>query len=181
VSDQSFIIFSDNSGWHEERLLRAFARRQVSSRVVSLRACGIGHGTAAGGLHIPGCPPGRLPDGVLVRAVPDGTFEQVSLRLDLLHALAESGVVVYNPARVIERTVDKAMTSHLLLRAGIPTPPTWVCEDEDTARDIVHAQLAAGERLVLKPLFGNCGRGLVLLERPDQLLPAEAVDGVYYL
>jgi RimK family alpha-L-glutamate ligase len=116
-----------------------------------------------------------------VRAVPDGTFEQVSLRLDVLHALQESGVIVYNPARAIERTVDKAMTSHLLLRAGIPTPDTWVCESEAAARATLDAELAAGFRLVLKPLFGNCGRGLILLDRPGALPAAEAVESVYYL
>lgn len=175
------IVFSDNTGWHEERLLKAFARRHAAARVVSLRDCSLGHGAGPGGLHIPGCEDGRLPDGVLVRAVPDGTFEQVSLRLDLLHVLEECGVEVYNPARSIERTVDKAMTSHLLLRAGIPTPATWVCESVRAARHMVREQLALGERLVLKPLFGNCGRGLILVDQPDRLPEEEAVEGVYYL
>jgi RimK family alpha-L-glutamate ligase len=175
------IVFSDNAGWHEQRLLRAFAARAARARVVSLRDCGIGHGAGPGGLHIPGCDKRGLPAAALVRAVPDGTFEQVSLRLDILHALQESGVIVCNPARVIERTVDKAMTSHLLLRAGIPTPPTWVCESETAARDVVRRESAAGNRVVLKPLFGNCGRGLMLLDRPEALPASEAMEGVYYL
>lgn len=181
MTGPDILLFSDNTGWHEGRLLRAFALRGVAARVVSLRDCGIGHGGGPGGLHVPGCAPERLPAGVLVRAVPDGTFEQVSLRLDVLHALEECGVTVYNAARAIERTVDKAMTSHLLLRAGIPTPPTWTCESEDAARAIVAAELAAGRPLVLKPLFGNCGRGLILVDRPERLPAAEAVQGVYYL
>ena len=175
------IIFSDNTGWHEERLLRAFASRCAGARVISLRDCGIGHGTGPGGLHVPGFAGNELPDGVLVRAVPDGTFEQVSLRLDLLHALEEAGVEVYNPARAIERTVDKAMTSHLLLRSRIPTPATWVCESEASAQEIVREQLAAGHRLVLKPLFGNCGRGLILIDRAGGLPAAETMEGVFYL
>ncbi len=181
MTTPNIIIFSDNTGWHEERLLRAFAQRRANARVISLRDCGIGHGAGPGGLHLPGCNVAELPDGILVRAVPDGTFEQVSLRLDLLHALEEAGVVVYNPARAIERTVDKAMTTHLLLRAGIPTPATWVCESELEARRIVSEQLSIGQRLVLKPLFGNCGRGLILVDHPDRLPEAEAVEGVYYL
>ena len=181
VTIPNIIIFSDNTGWHEERLLRAFASRNAGARVISLRDCGIGHGTGPGGLHLPAFGGNDLPDGALVRAVPDGTFEQVSLRLDLLHALEEAGVVVYNPARAIERTVDKAMTSHLLLRAGIPTPATWVCESEAAAQEIVREQLAGGHRLVLKPLFGNCGRGLILIDRVDGLPAAEAMEGVFYL
>ena len=54
-----------------------------------------------------------------------GTFEAVTLRLGVLHALRELGVPVCNDARAIERCVDKSMTSFLLARAGIPTPPTW--------------------------------------------------------
>ena len=51
-----------------------------------------------------------------------GTFEAVTMRLGVLHALRELGVPVWNDARAIERCVDKSMTSFLLTRAGIPTP-----------------------------------------------------------
>jgi len=179
VGSPSVIIFSDNTGWHEEQLLAAFARRDADARVVSMRDCGIGFTSGRGGLHVPGS--GMLPDAALVRAVPDGTFEQVTLRLGLLHALEESGVTVYNPVRVIERTVDKAMTTFLLLQAGVPTPLTWACESAAEAARIVTLELNAGRRLVLKPLFGNCGRGLILMDSPDLLPAAEDVDGVYYL
>ena len=43
-----------------------------------------------------------------------GSFEAVTKRLGVLHALAKLGVVVWNDARAIERCVDKSMTSFLL-------------------------------------------------------------------
>src|SRR5271169_5837597 len=46
-------------------------------------------------------------------------------------------VLVYNDARAIERSVDKAMTTFLLRRQGIPTLPTWVTERESVARGIL--------------------------------------------
>src|SRR5690606_1334769 len=171
------VIFSNNSGWHEERLAGAFARRGVASRVVSLTECRFGPSNPF--IEIPGFT--RLPDAALVRAIPDGSFEQVTLRLDVLHALGEQGVLVYNDARAIERTVDKGMTTFLLARAGVPTPATWVLESEAEARRIVTHELSAGRRLVAKPLFGNCGRGLVLVERPEDLPPAEKMEGAWYL
>ena len=58
----------------------------------------------------------------MVRSMSGGTFEAVTLRLGMLHALRELGVPVWNDARAIERCVDKSMTSFLLARAGIPTP-----------------------------------------------------------
>src|SRR3569833_2405640 len=79
------------------------------------------------GVAIPGFEH-ELPDGVFVLGVPGGTLEQVILRLDFLHVLPLLGVPVYNSVRAIEKSVDKAMTSLLLHRAGIPTPPTWVTE-----------------------------------------------------
>src|SRR5262249_50741891 len=105
----------------------------------------------------------------------------VTLRLGILHALRESGVTVWNDARAIERCVDKSMTSFLLARAGIPTPPTWVAESPEMARAIVARETKTGP-LVLKPLFGSQGRGLRLIASSDELpAPAEAAGGVYYL
>ena len=66
-----------------------------------------------------------LPEAVFVRGVAAGTFEEVTLRLDVLHALGEMSVQVINSARVIERTVDKTMTSHLLNRCRVPAVPAW--------------------------------------------------------
>ncbi|MBI2993032.1 MAG: RimK family alpha-L-glutamate ligase [Gammaproteobacteria bacterium] len=179
VTPPRIAIFSDNTGWHEKRLLRAFARRNADARVVSLRDCRFG-AAAKSGMFLPGFED-TLPEAAMVRAVPDGTFEEVSFRLDILHALGDLGCVVYNPARAIERTVDKAMTSQLLGRFDIPTPPYWVCESEDAARAIAAGEMRAGHRLVQKPLFGNCGRGLLLVDAPDRLPPREQVEGIYYL
>jgi RimK family alpha-L-glutamate ligase len=173
-------IFSGSTGWHEERLQGAFSRRGVESLVVSLTDCRIAAGARPGGVQIPGFD-AALPDAAFVRAIPDGSFEQVTFRLDILHALEACGVQVYNPARAIERTVDKGMTSLMLARAGIATPPTWIAESEAEARRRVTQELNAGRRLVLKPLFGNCGRGLALIEAPEQLPAAEQVEGVWYL
>jgi len=173
------VIFSGNTGWHEERLQRAFAGRGVETAVISLTDCVLTAGARAG-VAIPGIDD-TLPDACFVRAIPDGSFEQVTFRLDVLHALEECGVPVCNPARAIERTVDKGMTSFLLARAGIATPPTWVIESEADARRRVTQELSAGRRLVAKPLFGNCGRGLVLIDAPEQLPPAPQMEGVWYL
>jgi tetrahydromethanopterin:alpha-L-glutamate ligase len=64
---------------------------------------------------------------VLVRGIAGGSFEQVTKRWTVLHALLALGVPVYNEPRAIERSVDKAMTS-LLLHARRPArrrPPGW--------------------------------------------------------
>lgn len=168
----------DEVDWHAKALLRAFATRGVD--VVPFRLADVTFETAHRyGLGVPGFD-ARLPDAVLVRAISAGSFEAVTRRLGVLHALRELGVPVWNDARAIERCVDKSMTSFLLGQAGIATPDTWAVEGHAAAASTVAREGRAGA-LVLKPLFGSQGKGLRLLAGPDDLPSPEAVGGVYYL
>jgi len=172
-------IITDDPGWHGARLRAAFAARGVETRHLSLTQCRFDL-TAPHGIVMPDFAPG-LPDGVFVRGVPGGTLEQVVLRLDVLHALREMGVPVYNDARAIERTVDKAMTSFLLHRAGLATPRTWACESAEQARALVRQETGQGRELVMKPLFGSQGKGLRRLRGAADLPDLPEYGGVYYL
>ena len=172
------VLFSDDPGWHGARLRRAFARRGCVLRTASLRECRVDL-NHAGGLRIPGFGD-ALPHGAFVRGIPAGGLEQVVLRLDVLHALQALGVPVYNRARCIEVSVDKAMTSLLLHAAGVPTPPTWAVESQAQARRIVLEQTARGHELVLKPMFGSQGVGLRRIAAGDAL-PQLDDGSVYYL
>src|SRR5690606_6969036 len=158
VSGEIAIIVSDAPGWHGAQLKRALRARGWRARYVSLRACRF-DATQGAGVVLPGFGR-RLPDGVLVRGIPGGTFEEVTFYLGMLHALRALGVPVYNDARAIERSVDKSTTSFLLRHHGIPTPPAWALTDPAAARALLIAETAHGHELVLKPLFGARGRGL---------------------
>jgi RimK family alpha-L-glutamate ligase len=164
--------------WHARVLTRAFAALGAVLTPVRLTACGFATASPAG-LTIDGFGD-RLPDAVFVRDMAGGSFEAVTLRLGILHAAREADVLVWNDARAIERCVDKSMTSFLLARAGLPTPPTWAVESRDAAAAIV-AREAAHSPLVLKPLFGSQGRGLRLICTPGDLPGPEVIRGVYYL
>lgn len=170
-------IMADETGWHTRQLQAALRRRGAMGRCVDLADCDIDTASSWHGLQIPGF--GReLPDAVLVRGIAGGSFEQVTKRLGVLHALRDLGVPVYNDARAIERSVDKSMTSLLLRAARIPSPPTWATESEARARRIVMRETAAGHALVIKPLFGSQGKGLALVGRVDGVEhPLPALDG----
>jgi RimK family alpha-L-glutamate ligase len=103
-------------------------------------------------------------DAVLVRTMPPGSLEQVVLRMDLLHQLLTLGVKVINPPRALECAVDKYLTTARLFQAGLPVPQTIVCEQFEEA-------MAAFEQLggdvVVKPIFGAEGRGIVRVSDPD--------------
>jgi tetrahydromethanopterin:alpha-L-glutamate ligase len=168
----------DRWDWHARQLADAFAARGIATSAIRLPLCDF-RTDARNGLHIDGFGE-NLPDAVVVRTMSGGTFEAVTLRLGILHALRELGVMVWNDARAIERCVDKSMTSFLLSRAGIATPETWATESFEHARTIVEREAGAGG-LVLKPLFGSQGRGLMLIRKPEDLSPDGNKTGVYYL
>ncbi|MCB1888919.1 MAG: RimK family alpha-L-glutamate ligase [Rhodocyclaceae bacterium] len=152
-------ILTDETGWHTRKLREALARRGFEGRCADLADCRFDSG-APNGLVIPGFSR-RLPVAVIVRGIAGGTLEQITKRLGILHALREMGVPVYNDARAIERSVDKAMTSFLLARAGVATPQAWAVESEVEARRILMREASAGRSLVLKPMFGSQGKGIV--------------------
>ncbi|ASW02526.1 ATP-grasp domain-containing protein [Paraburkholderia aromaticivorans] len=152
-------IMTDETGWHTGRLKKAFSARGAQARCIDLADCRIDTTWEPHGLVLPGFGH-TLPDAVFVRGIAGGTFEQVTLRLGILHALRESGVPVYNDARAIERSVDKSMTSFLLHRNGVPTPATWAGESAAFAQRVLMREAAAGRQVVLKPLFGSQGHGL---------------------
>jgi ribosomal protein S6--L-glutamate ligase len=92
--------------------------------------------------------------------MPPGSLEQVVFRMDVLHRLEASGRRVLNPARSLEVCVDKYLASARLDAAGLPTPATIVCQDAESAM-LAFEQL--GRDVVVKPLFGSEGRGMVRL------------------
>ena len=95
---------------------------------------------------------------VLVRTMPPGSLEQVIFRMNALARLQSSGVLVVNPPRSIEIAVDKHLTCALLQEAGLRVPPTIVCQTFDEA---MHGFCQLGGDVVVKPLYGGEGRGIM--------------------
>lgn len=103
-------------------------------------------------------------DIILVRAIPGGSLEQIIYRMDALHRLENAGVRIINSPLTIERSVDKYYTLTLMEDAGLPTPRTIVTERFD---DALAAFDELGGDVVVKPLFGAEGRGMVRVTDPD--------------
>ncbi|HYB29119.1 MAG TPA: RimK family alpha-L-glutamate ligase [Solirubrobacteraceae bacterium] len=158
-------VLGASGSWHSRGLLAALVAR--GHEVMAIPATRLQSEVGERGrVHV------RDPEGtaldaldlLVVRGLPRGSLEQVIFRMDVLHVLADHGVRCVNCPRAVERTVDKSWASALLARAGVPTPPTIVCERYDGA-------MAAFERLggdvVVKPLFGAMGNGIVRVEDRD--------------
>ena len=173
-------VLGSTGGWHARRIERALTARghecafapvtrmvgridgrlSVSGQEVALQRC----------------------DVVLVRGIPRGSLEQVVFRVDALHALAAAGVRAVNGAHAIERTVDKFLASALLAGAGLPTPRTIACE---RPADALEAFGDLGGDVIVKPLFGSMGLGMVRVDDRDvaqRVFRALEVErAVYYL
>ena len=160
-----FAILSSPTGWHTDELSRASAERGHTSRLLPYEGLVARLGTGrdvAGGLSIEGTAVLDV-DAVLARMIPNGSLEQIIYRMDALHWIEKRGVPVMNSPRAIERPVDKFYTTALLQEAGLPTPETVVCEG---AADAMAAVLAMGD-VIVKPIFGSMGHGMVRVSDPD--------------
>ncbi len=177
-------VLGASGSWHSRRLLETLAARgheTVAIPATRLRS----EIDERGAARVLGADGVRLDalDLLLVRGLPRGSLEQVIFRMDALHLLAEQhGVRCVNDPRALERTIDKSWAGALLAAAGVATPPTIVCERRD---DALRAFVTLGGDVVVKPLFGAMGNGIVRVDDRDVahrvFAALELERAVYYL
>jgi len=172
-------VLAARTGWHTGELERAAAERGYAISILPyeglVATIGPAPGLRSGASELDDA------DVILARIIPSGSLEQIIYRVDALHRLEDRGIPVVNSPRAIERSVDKFWTSSLLEQCGLPTPETVVC-------DSVEEAFAAFHRLgdvVVKPLFGSMGLGMMRIGDPDLAFRVfrtiEQIRGVFYL
>ncbi|MFW3145308.1 MAG: lysine biosynthesis protein LysX [Thermoplasmatota archaeon] len=87
----------------------------------------------------------------------------------VLRMMEERGVYTLNSSEVLSKCGDKAVTTELLFRKGIPTPRTSIAFDTETA---IREMERIGFPVVIKPVIGSWGR---LLAKVNDREAAEAV------
>lgn len=174
------IIGSNRKEWHISRLLNGLKKRGAEAYLLPVTKLQARVGgkpkVSVRGFSVEDY------DAIIIRRVPGGTAEQVFYRMDALRHLEDMGVMVINPARSIEKAVDKYYTSALLEDAGINTPQTIVTESFSEA---MKAFKELGEDVVVKPLFGSLGMGITRVSSEEiayRIFRAlEMTKSVYYL
>lgn len=170
-------ILSGGTGWHVQDLLRAAEKLGHTAEIFDFRGIFTGSPTP-----VPSWEPLAGFDAAVVRTMPAGSLEQIVFRMDLLHAAAGNGVKILNPPRAVEACVDKFLTNARLVRAGIPVPLTVVCQRAD---DGLAAFAELGGDVVVKPLFGSEGRGMIRVADPElawrTFRAIEQTGGILYL
>jgi RimK family alpha-L-glutamate ligase len=187
------VVILSGRGWHADQLCRALTERGHSGRVLPYEGLVARLGTMHGGTSALSCEQTAILDAeaVLARFIPVGSLEQIIYRVDALHWIEQRGVPVMNSPRAIERSVDKFYTDALLQQAGLPTPETVVCEGTEDAMAAIRAMLGdrrhgeGGGDVVIKPIFGSMGHGIVRVSDPDVayrvLRSLEQVRAVFYV
>jgi ribosomal protein S6--L-glutamate ligase len=167
-------LLASGTGWHVRDLQRAAGQLGHVAVPVDFRRVAASIGAGADSL--------AAFDAGLVRTMSPGSLEQVVFRMDALHRLQARGVPVLNPPAAVETCVDKYLATARLEAAGLPVPPTIVCQHAEAA---LEAYAALGGDVVVKPLFGSEGRGMLRVTNEEMAWRAfrtlERLQAVLYL
>ncbi|MGX0978473.1 acetyl/propionyl-CoA carboxylase alpha subunit [Roseovarius sp. MBR-51] len=88
------------------------------------------------------------------------------------HAIEDAGLAFIGPRpETIEAMGDKARSKAMMRAAGVPVVPGSDVASEDPAR-LVELADEAGFPVLLKPTGGGGGKGMVVIENPDDLIKA---------
>jgi RimK family alpha-L-glutamate ligase len=148
-------LLSNGEGWHVRDLLRGAVACGVTAFPLDFRTVQASISTRPAPLDF---------DGVIVRTMPPGSLEQVVFRMDWLHALEVRGVPILNPTKSLEVCIDKYLALVRLSQAGLPVPETIVCQRAEEAQAAFES---LGSDVVVKPIFGSEGRGMIRLSDVD--------------
>ncbi len=167
------LMLGSPTGWHTDQLRAAALRHGDEFDVASYESLGAG-------VSIPArvepsiewtCDTGLLQryDAVLTRTMPAGSFERITFRLAMLHAIAdgvtrcESGLplTMINRPAGLEWAIDKFACLARLAAAGFATPSTRFVQSRGEA---MQAFEELGGDCVVKPIFGGEGRGVMRVQ-----------------
>ncbi len=109
-------------------------------------------------------------DAIFTRTMPPGSMEQILFRLAVLHdeysRRVKNGTTpsLVNPPAALELAIDKYATLARVTRMGIATPSTVAAQSRS---DAMRAYDALGGDVVVKPIFGGEGRGVMRVQDPE--------------
>lgn len=159
MSQPRFLVLGGGEGWHSNQL-RAAAEAAGSELAYATYESIKGEVFSCGRDVESGivCEAGPLDqfDAILTRTMPAGSLEQITFRLAALHALR--GTPIVNQPAALEIAIDKYATLARVSKLGYPVPRTIVVQSR---ADAMTAFESLGGDVVVKPIFGGEGRGVM--------------------
>jgi RimK family alpha-L-glutamate ligase len=158
MTSTRLLALGPSVGWHAHELRSA--AKTLNADLVYADYESLTAEIATAGKHHARCSAGDLRsfDAVICRTMPNGSMEQVIFRLAILKAAEANGVKIVNPPRTLEAAIDKYETLTLVGSLGFPVPETIVTQSRTEA---IRAFELLGEDVVVKPIFGGEGRGVM--------------------
>ena len=176
-----YIIFTENSdSWHSQELKKSLNRLKRKVQCFSITNISLSTSKPKSFIHNKKIIKYKDVKGVFVRAIPNGTFEEVIYYLNILHIFELNNVVVYNNPTCIEQSVDKVRTTMILKKHNINTPDTIITSKISYLNSITK-NLKDNESKVIKPIFGSMGRGLEKIDKTNIHPDYDLLNGVYYI
>jgi RimK family alpha-L-glutamate ligase len=178
------VALAGGEGWHVQDLHRAARSLKLEFTTTSFQSLSARLRTDEPEVEGLSGEAVRFADGdhIVVRTMPGGTLEQVVFRMDVLHRLEATGIPVTNRPSALEAAIDKYLGAARMKAAGLPVPPTITCE---RAARALEAYDELGGDVVVKPIFGSEGRGILRLstrtEAEAHFREVEAAGGVFCL
>ena len=185
------IILSARTGWHTDELIRALTERGHLAAVVPYEGltakfrlsdveAGLQTGLASAETRLTSEQISLLDaDVVLARIIPGGSLEQLIYRVDALHWIENRGVPVVNSPRAIERS----STSSIRRRCFMTLACSCRKRSCERVEDAMAAVRAMGD-VVIKPIFGSLGHGMVRVSDPETALRVvralDQIKSVFY-
>jgi len=164
MTSKRLLALGPSEGWHADELRKAALKHDFELVYADYETLsGSLNGT---GRHLARCSAGDLRSyrAVICRTMPTGTMEQVIFRLAVLHAVAADGMKVVNPPRTLETAIDKYATLAVVASLGFPVPETVVVQSRTSG---MRAFEILGADVVVKPIFGGEGRGVMRVRDPQ--------------
>ncbi len=118
-------------------------------------------------------------DGLIVRDVGiSNSLELISAKFDLIREF-ERNMRVMNTSIAIQNAANKFLSLVLFIKAHLPVPRTVIT----TRLDVAKRAIADLQSVMVKPIFGSQGRGIVKFNEPDdnRLSALLQERGVLYL
>lgn len=103
---------------------------------------------------------------IVVRPFGRVSLDQAIFRIDLLYALQDHGIPVFNKPSAIEKCVDKFRSLYILKMHNIPVPQTIISERASLALKTL--DITKLQDVVIKPMFGSRGHGSTKLYIRDR-------------
>lgn len=157
-----FCILGSPENWYVRDLIRAAGSHSIEVRSFEEMEAGCDRqgnwSVAAAGMALHDC------DAIFVRTMPLGSLEQMVIRIDILHQLEQLGVCIVNPPRTLEIAIDKWLTLYHLRNLGVALPATHCCQQRQQSMEVFER---LGRDVVVKPIFGGEGRGIMRIQDPD--------------